>query len=321
MSTTQLSIVAPMHNEAEGMGGFFSRLLPVLEATTLPYEIICVNDGSTDATLAQLLLYRDANPRIKIVDLSRNFGKDVALTAGMDHATGSAVIPIDADLQDPPELIHELIAKWREGYEVVYATRRTREGDSPLKRFTARLFYRILDRLSDVHVPHDTGDFRLLDRRAADAIKRLPERARFMKGLFSWVGFKQTAVYYDRSRREAGDSKWHYLALFRFAIDGITSLSSVPLRMWTYLGLLVSLPAFLYAAFLIVRTLIYGIDVPGYASLIVVVLFFGGVQLIGLGVLGEYVGRIYNEVKQRPLYLVSDLYGFDSERKTGEPAK
>lgn len=310
----ELSVVVPMYNEAAGLEHFFARLVPVLEQLGLPYEIICVNDGSTDDTLPRLLELRRRHPAIKVLDLSRNFGKDLALSAGLDYARGAAVVPIDADLQDPPELIPELVARWRQGYEVVYATRRSRQGEGWLKRVTANLFYRVIDRLADRPIPRDTGDFRLLDRRAAEALRRLPERTRFMKGLFAWVGFRQTGVLYDRAPRQAGRTTWNYWRLWNFALDGITSFSSLPLKVWSYVGLAVSLLAFLYAAFLIVRTLVYGIDVPGYASLMVVVLFLGGVQLITLGVLGEYLGRVYVEVKGRPLYLVRDAYGLEEER-------
>jgi glycosyltransferase involved in cell wall biosynthesis len=306
----QLSIVAPMFNEAENLDRLFERLTAVLGKIGLSYEIICVNDGSSDATLQKLLQHREKNPTIKIVDLSRNFGKDIALTAGIDHACGAAVIPIDSDLQDPPELIDAMVKKWREGFEVVYATRRSRQGESFAKQITASFFYRIFNSLTDVKMPLNTGDFRLLDRKAVDALSRMPERSRFMKGLFAWVGFRQTAVEYDRDARHAGTSKWNYWRLWNFAIDGITAFSSLPLRVWTYVGVAISFLSFCYATFLIVRTLYLGhVDVPGYASTIVVVLFLGGIQLITLGVLGEYLGRIYVEVKGRPLYLVREAHG------------
>lgn len=304
----ELSVVAPMYNEAENLTYFFERVTKVLQKLNLSYEIVCVNDGSRDATLAGLLAQREKNPAIKVVDLSRNFGKDIALTAGIDHATGAAVIPIDSDLQDPPELIEELVKKWREGFEVVYATRRSRQGESMFKRATAVLFYKLFDRLTDVKMPRNTGDFRLIDRKAVEALKRLPERNRFLKGLFAWVGFRQTAVLYDREPRHAGTTKWNYWRLWNFALDGITGFSSIPLRVWTYVGMLISSCAFLYALFLIIRTFVHGKDWPGYASTMVAILFLGGIQLITLGVLGEYLARIYNEVKGRPLYLVRDKH-------------
>jgi glycosyltransferase involved in cell wall biosynthesis len=305
----ELSVVAPMFNEVENLDYFFERVSSVLKKTGLSYEIVCINDGSRDGTLAGLLKHREANPAIKIIDLSRNFGKDIALTAGLDHAQGDAVIPIDSDLQDPPELIEELLNKWREGYEVIYATRRSRQGESLLKRLSASIFYQLFDHLTDVKMPRNTGDFRLMDRRAVDALKRMPERNRFLKGLFAWVGFRQTAVLYDREKRHAGKTKWNYWRLWNFALDGITGFSSIPLRVWTYIGTIISLFAFLYALFLIGLKLIRGNDVPGYSSLMVAVLFLGGIQLITLGVLGEYMARIYNEVKGRPLYLIREMHG------------
>jgi glycosyltransferase involved in cell wall biosynthesis len=311
----QLSIVAPMFNEAANLDRLFERLTAVLSKLAMSYEIICVNDGSSDDTLQKLLAHRAKNPAIKIVDLSRNFGKDIALTAGIDHARGAAVVPIDSDLQDPPELIEELVKKWREGYEVVYATRRSRQGESWFKQTTASFFYRIFDHLTDVKMPRNTGDFRLLDRKAVDALTRLPERSRFMKGLFAWVGFKQTSVMYDREARHAGETKWNYWRLWNFALDGITSFSSLPLRVWTYAGMVISSLAFFYATFLIIRVLVKGKDVEGYASTIVVILFLGGIQLITLGVLGEYLGRIYVEVKARPLYLVREVHGVEKAKE------
>ncbi len=313
----ELSIVVPMYNETDNLIQFFSRLETVLNRLKISYEIVCVNDGSTDNTLAQLLEHQKHNPFIKIVELSRNFGKEIALTAGIEHTSGSAVIPIDADLQDQPELIGELLAKWREGYDMVYATRRIRRGETFIKQFTAKLFYRVIDAMSDIYIPKNTGDFRLMDRSVINALSQLPERTRFMKGLFAWVGFKQTAIYYDREPRQAGESKWNYWRLWNFAIDGITSFSAIPLKMWSYIGLFLSFMSMLYATFLIVRTLIMGIDLPGYASMMVVILFLGGIQLITLGVIGEYLGRIYTEVKARPLYLVRSLYGFKTEENNG----
>lgn len=310
-----LSIVVPMYNEQDNVDPLFARVEPVVEDLVAPldegYEIICVDDGSTDATLARLLAHRQRNPAIKVVSLSRNFGKDIALSAGLDHAVGSAVIPIDADLQDPPELIPELFAKWLEGHDVVYATRVSRESDGKLKRLTARWFYRIHNKLAEIDIPSDTGDFRLMDRRVNDALRALPERNRFMKGLFTWVGFEQTGIAYERPTRARGTSKWRYWRLWNFALDGITSSTTLPLRVWTYAGAVISLLAFAYAGFLIVRTLILGVDVPGYASLMVVVLLLGGVNLLTLGIMGEYLGRIYTEVKGRPLYLVRERHGFE----------
>ena len=307
-----ISIVVPLYNEELNIDYLLERLRSVLSHLNMTYEIVAVNDGSRDNTLECLIEHHLQDPRLKVVNLSRNYGKEIALSAGLDHANGEAVIPIDADLQDPPELIEDLVAKWQEGYDVVYATRRSRQGESWLKRLTANAFYRIIDSMSRVPIPRDTGDFRLIDRRVVDAIKRLPERTRFMKGLFAWVGYKQTSVLFDRPSRYKGGSKWNYWRLWNFALDGITSFSFVPLKVWSYIGLLVAIPSFFYATFLVLRTLVLGIDLPGYASIMVAVLFLGGVQLVSLGVIGEYLGRVYEEVKGRPLYLVRETYGFES---------
>jgi glycosyltransferase involved in cell wall biosynthesis len=309
----ELSIVVPVHNEATGLDDFFTRLLAVLARVGLSHEIICIDDGSTDESLARLLELRARVPAIKVLSLSRNFGKDVALSAGLDHAAGAAVIPIDSDLQDPPELIEQMVAKWREGFDIVYATRVRRTGESIARRAAAKYFYRIFDRITDVPIPHDTGDFRLLDRRVVDVLVRLPERTRFMKGLFAWVGFRQTSLTFERPQRHAGATKWNYWRLWNFALDAVTSFSSLPLKIWSYLGLVISILAFLYALFLASLKIFRGIDVPGYASLMVAVLFFGGVQLITLGIIGEYLSRVYNEVKGRPLYLVRESWGLDEE--------
>lgn len=315
----ELSIVVPLYNEELNIAYLFERLESVLERIESTYEIVCVNDGSRDNTLKCLVDNHYRNPAIKVVNLSRNFGKEIALTAGIDYAVGAAVIPIDADLQDPPELIGELVEKWREGYDVVYATRRSRQGESWLKRFTALAFYNTIGKMSRVPIPSNTGDFRLLDRKVVEALKKLPERTRFMKGLFAWVGFKQTSVMFDRQPRLKGKTTWNYWRLWNFAIDGITSFSLLPLKIWTYIGLVISLISFLYASFLIIRTLIYGVDWPGYASLMVAVLFLGGIQLLTLGIIGEYLGRVYEEVKSRPLYLVRELYGIESQTELITP--
>ncbi|HBL13436.1 MAG TPA: glycosyltransferase [Cyanobacteria bacterium UBA11162] len=311
----ELSVVIPLYNEESSIDSLFQRLFSVLRRIDTSYEIVCVNDGSQDDTLTRLVDYHYRNPAIKVVNLSRNFGKEVALTAGIDYAAGAAVIPIDADLQDPPELISQLITKWREGYDVVYATRRSRQGESWLKRWTANAFYRTIGRMSRVPIPRDTGDFRLLDRRVVEALKQMPERTRFMKGLFAWVGFKQTSILFDREPRLQGTTTWNYWKLWNFALDGITSFSFLPLKIWSYVGLTISLLSFLYATFLIIRTLILGIQVPGYASIMVGMLFLGGIHLVTLGIIGEYLGRVYEEVKGRPLYFVRESYGFDRNRR------
>ena len=316
LDSSEISVVIPLYNESENIEYLFTRLIAVLDTLQINYEIICVNDGSRDNTLEKLIQCNQQNPVIKVINLSRNFGKEIALTAGIDHAVGAAIIPIDADLQDPPELIAQLIDKWREGYDVVYATRRSRRGESWLKKVTAKAFYQTLGKLSPVPIPADTGDFRLLDRRVVEAIKKLPERTRFMKGLFAWVGYRQTSVLFDRHPRHLGNSNWNYWKLWNFALNGIISFSFLPLKVWSYVGVTVSFISLLYAFYLVVRTIILGVDVPGYASLMVAILFLGGIQLITLGVLGEYLGRVYEEVKGRPLYFVREKYGFKTEQIT-----
>lgn len=308
--TPLISIVAPFYNEERNADKFFREVIAVMEEIAAKWEIICVDDGSQDSTLKCLLAAAGKNPRIKVLALSRNFGKESALTAGIESASGDVVVLIDADLQDPPGLIGEMLAKWREGYDVVYGVRQSRNDDTLAKRITARGFYRIFNSLTSVPVPANTGDFRLMDRRVADRLRELPERTRFMKGLFAWLGYRSAAVFYDRPGRAEGQSTWSYWKLWNFALDGLTSFSTVPLRVWTYIGLIVSLLSFGYASFLVFRTLIAGVDLPGYASLMVVILFLGGIQLISLGVLGEYLGRVFIEVKQRPIYLIDKVYHF-----------
>ena len=308
-----LSVVVPMYNEEEGTELFFARLVPVLEKITTDFEIVCVDDGSSDRTMVNLMRHHGRDSRIKVLSLSRNFGKDTALSAGLDYARGQAVVPIDADLQDPPELIADMVAKWREGFEVVYARRSHRDSDDMSKRVTASLFYRIHNWIADVRIPDNTGDFRLMDRRVVEAIKHLPEKTRFMKGLFAWVGFKQTGIEYRREARAAGTTKWRYWKLWNFAIDGITGSSTIPLRLWTYFGAVLAVATVGYAAWLLVYTMIHGNDVPGYASLMVAVLFLGSINILATGILGEYVGRIYTEVRNRPLYLVREMRGIETQ--------
>ena len=304
-----------MYNEEAVCNQFFARTIPILERLTSDYEIICINDGSHDNTLALLKNFRAGNNRIKVVNLTRNFGKEAALTAGINYSGGDCVVPLDADLQDPPELIPELVAGWREGYDVVLAVRSDRSSDSFCKRLTANLFYRLMQRISDIAIPSNTGDFRLMDRKVVEALKNLPERTRFMKGLFAWLGFSQIVVPYVRPPRTAGTTKWHYWKLWNFALDGIFSFTTLPLRIWTYLGLGASFFGLTYMSIIIMRTLFFGVDVPGYASLLVTILFFSGLQMIGMGVLGEYLGRVFIESKQRPLYLVRDALGFEETRR------
>ena len=310
-----LSIIVPVKDEEEAIAPFIARVGAVLNALDDPaakaWEILFVDDGSSDNTLAAIVVASQADPRIRAISFSRNFGKEPALSAGLDFARGAAVIPIDVDLQDPPEVIGDMIKAWRAGHEVVYGVRRNRASDSLPKRLTADLYYRAHNRLSHDKIPEHAGDFRLLDRKVVDVIKAMPERNRFMKGLFAWSGFKQTAVEYDRVERNVGTTKFRYWKLWTLALDGITSASTAPLRIWSYIGVIVALLSFLYALYIIVITIITGVDAPGYASLMTAVLFFGGLQLISLGVLGEYVGRILVETKQRPLYVVRETFGID----------
>lgn len=304
-----LSIVVPVLNESLTLKPFFYEIITILESVTSDWEIICVNDGSSDDTLERLEAFHLQEKRIRVISFSRNFGKESALSAGLDYAAGEAVIPIDVDLQDPPSLIVEMVEKWREGYKVVIATRRSRAGESLVKRYTAHLFYKLIATISKTSIPHNTGDFRLMDRQVVEAVKLLSERTRFMKGLLAWVGFSTYQLYYDRQPRVSGTTKWNYIKLFRLALDGIFSFTTLPLKIWTYLGLFISGLSFFYALFLIGRTLVYGIDVPGYSSIMVAILFMGGIQLISLGVMGEYIGRMFNETKRRPLYIIEKKIG------------
>jgi len=318
-SNLELSLVAPCYNEEHAVGAFFRAVKAELDGLDVSWEIICINDGSRDQTLQQLLAEAERDSRVRVVDFARNFGKEAALTAGLELARGRAVVPIDVDLQDPPELIGAMLAKWREGYDVVYATRAARNSDGIAKKISAACFYRLYNVLTNDTIPNNAGDFRLMDRRVVDVVNTLQERNRFMKGLLSWPGFRQAEVTYKRPSRSGGESKFNYWRLWNFALDGITSFSTVPLRIWTYIGACVALLSFLYAAFLIVRTLALGVDVPGYASLMVVILFLGGVQLISLGVIGEYLGRAYEEVKRRPLYVVRRAYNFADDAEALTP--
>lgn len=315
MSTPFLSVIVPVKDEEEAIGPFVQRMVGVLDVLRDPagrpvgWEILFVDDGSSDRTMAAIRDAHDADPRIAALSLSRNFGKEAALSAGLDTARGAVVVPIDVDMQDPPEVIGAMIDKWREGFEVVYGVRRNRLTDSLPKRLTADLYYRAHNWLSMDKIPEHAGDFRLLDRQVVEVIKRMPERNRFMKGLFAWSGFRQTAVEYDRAERAVGTTKFNYWKLWQLAIDGITSASTAPLRVWSYLGAIIAMFALVYAVFIGVRTLIYGADVAGYPSLMVAILFMGGVQLLSLGILGEYVGRILVETKNRPIYIIRQRLG------------
>ncbi|WP_042337656.1 glycosyltransferase family 2 protein [Paraburkholderia ferrariae] len=312
-----ISLVAPFYNECEAVETFFERVLDVLgRVPAIRFEIVCVNDGSRDGTLEKLVAMSERDRRVKVVDFTRNFGKEAALTAGLDEASGDAVVVIDADLQDPPSLIPEMIERWRAGAEVVLARRASRACDSFLKRTTAALFYRVHNKLSEVKIPENVGDFRLMDRQVVNALRSLPERHRFMKGLFAWVGFQTVTIDYERPPRTAGNTKFSGWRLWNFALEGITSFSTVPLRSWTYIGGAIALLAFCYGGFIIGRTVLFGNPVPGYASLISVLLFMSGIQLAGIGVIGEYIGRIYDESKKRPIYLIRRRYEAPSKVST-----
>jgi glycosyltransferase involved in cell wall biosynthesis len=313
-----LTLIAPVKDEEQAIGPFIARVAPILDglfpdAEAPSWEILFVDDGSEDGTMPAILAAHHKEPRVRALSLSRNFGKEAALTAGLDHAQGQAVIPIDVDLQDPPEVIGAMLAKWRDGYEVVYGVRTNRETDSLPKRLTADLYYRAHNYLSSDKIPEHAGDFRLLDRSVVEIIKAMPERNRFMKGLFAWSGFRQAAVEYARAERAHGTTKFRYWKLWTLALDGITSASTMPLRIWSYIGVVIAGFTLLYAVWVVIKTILWGSDVAGYPSLIVAILFFGSVQLISLGVLGEYVGRILIETKRRPLYVVRKKVGFPDE--------
>lgn len=302
-----VSVVAPAYNEEEGLKAFVARVGAVMAASGYPYEIVFVNDGSTDSTLHAMHELRAFDPCITIVNLSRNFGKEIAMTAGIAEASGDVLVIIDTDLQDPPELIPQMIAGYVEGYDMVYAQRIEREGETWLKKATARAFYRLASRIGPAPIPENVGDYRLISRRVADALLQVREHHRFMKGLYAWVGFPQKAIPYVRQARYAGMTKWNYLKLWNFALEGITSFTILPLKLATYVGFSISLLAFVYGAFIVIRTLLFGDVVQGFPTIMAVMLFLGGVQLIVLGLIGEYLGRIFNETKHRPLYLVESV--------------
>jgi len=305
---TEISIVCPCFNEEEVIDIFLEKISLVLQKIDLPYEIIFVNDGSTDKTLEKLLSVQKEYKEIKIINLSRNFGKESALTAGLDKANGEVIIPIDVDLQDPPELIEDFIFHWKEGNEVVLAKRVDRTSDSFSKRVSATLFYRFHNKITDTSLPENVGDYRLITRKVLTALQQLPENQRFMKGIFAWVGFKTAVVEYKREERQAGETSFNGWKLWNLAIEGITSFSTLPLKIWFYLGIVISFISFIYGSIIIIKTIIFGIDVPGYASTMTTILFLGGIQLIGIGVLGEYIGRIYMESKRRPTYIIESEY-------------
>lgn len=318
-----VSIVAPAYNEARNLAHFLAAITPVLDGLGEPWEIVFVDDGSRDDTLGILLAARATDPRIKVVGLARNFGKDVALSAGLAHARGRAVIPIDCDLQHPPALIPELVAKWRAGADMVLAVRNRRDEEGVVRRIAARAYYSLMRRMTHVAIPPNAGDFRLLDRKIVDVINQMPERCRFMKGIFAWPGFKTEAVTFQAQVRGAGRSSFSLWKLWRFALDGLFSFSTVPLKMWTYVGGLCAAGAFVYGVITLIEKIVYGIAAPGYASLLIVLLFFNGLLMLSNGIQGEYLARIFDEVKGRPLFVVASRWGFDDAvvRTSGPPAE
>lgn len=303
-----ISLICPCYNEEAVVTLFLQTLIPILIDTAQSFEIIFINDGSTDATLLTLLQAKENYQNIKILNFSRNFGKEAALSAGLQHAQGEVVIPIDVDLQDPPKLITLFLQKWEEGYDVVVAKRVDRSSDNFFKRISSSLFYKVYNKVADISIPSNVGDYRLMSRKVVNSINALPENQRFMKGLFTWVGYKTAIIEYKRVPRIAGKSNFTSWKLWNFALDGITSFSTTPLKLSLYTGILIAFFAFIYGSVIITRTLIYGIDMPGYASLLSTILFLGGIQLISIGILGEYIGRTYSESKQRPAYIIDTIH-------------
>jgi glycosyltransferase involved in cell wall biosynthesis len=304
-----LSVIVPVYNEQEGIPTLHQRLGQVLDDLGCSAEIIFIDDGSRDNSAALLRALATHDPRVLVLGLSRNFGKEIAVSAGIDYAHGDAVVVLDADLQDPPELIASMMEQWRAGADCVLMKRASRDGETWLKKATSSWFYRLLRKIGDVDIPRDVGDFRLMSRRAVDALRRCQERTRYMKGLFAWVGYPTVTLTYEREARHAGTSKWNYWRLWNLALEGITSFSTAPLKIAGYVGLFVALSAFFYSAWVFIKAALWGDPVPGYPSLMMVVLFLGGTQLLALGIIGEYLARIFVEVKQRPLYLVADVTG------------
>jgi len=319
MESPVVSIVAPAYNEADNLAAFVAAMTPVLDSLGEPWEIVFVDDGSRDDTLGILLAARATDPRLKIVGLARNFGKDVALSAGLAHARGRAVIPIDCDLQHPPELIPPMVARWRAGADMVIGMRTRRSEEGVVRRTGAGLYYGLMRRMTNVEIPPNAGDFRLLDRKIVDVINQMPERCRFMKGIFAWPGFKTETIEFQANVRAGGRSNWSLWKLWRFALDGLFSFSTVPLKMWTYLGGLSALGAFIYLMITLIQKLCFGISAPGYASLLIVVLFFNGLLLLSNGIQGEYIARIFEEVKGRPLFVVGNKWGFDEPAVRAAP--
>ena len=317
---TELTVIIPVLNEAENIAPLLARLVPILNRCVASYQVVFVDDGSTDATLAAIARAHEADPSICAISLSRNFGKEVAIAAGLDHASGAASVIIDADLQHPPEMIETFVARWREGYKNVYGQRVDRSDDSRLRRALTQRFYKIFGSVGETRLPEGAGDFRLLDAQAVAALRALRERARFNKGLYAWIGFKSVGVPFDVETRAFGQSKFSYRKLTRFALDGLMSFSTLPLMVWTYVGTIISVFSMATAVYFVGATMISGVDVPGFASLIVSVTFLAGIQLLSLGVLGEYIGRIFAEVKGRPLYIVERRVGATQAQAMDVPA-
>jgi len=313
VASPKLSVIIPVHNESANIGPLCERLFPVLERTGLSWEAVFVDDGSRDDTLDVIRSLSRMEPRVGAISFSRNFGKEIAIAAGLDHARGSAVVIMDADLQHPPEMIEAFVERWRQGYDMVYGQRTDRSDETRVKRGFAHLFYRLFARFGEIGLPEGAGDFRLIDRKGVEVLRTMGEKARFSKGLYAWIGFKSTGVPFVVEERRFGASKWSFRKLFRFAFDGIAAFSTVPLRIWTYLGFLISFFSIATALYFLIRTLLFGSDLPGFPSLIVSIMFFSGIQLMSLGIIGEYVGRIFAEVKRRPLYVVAERIGGAAE--------
>ena len=303
---TLLSVLVPVYNEEECIRILYDRLVTVLSGLSCKSEILFVNDGSTDKTLSLVRELQSKDKNVSFIDLSRNFGKEIAMAAGIDYIKGDALVIIDADLQDPPELIHEMVRELEKGYDDVYAKRLNRKGETPLKKITSKLYYRLLKDIADIPIQEDTGDYRMFSKRAIDALRKLKENERNMKGLFSYIGFKKKPIYYERDARVAGNTKWNYWKLTNLAIKGFTSFSKTPLRIVSFSGLAISLIAFIYLVTVVVRAAIWGDPVTGYPSLMSVILFIGGVQLLALGIIGEYLGIIFSETKKRPIYYINE---------------
>jgi polyisoprenyl-phosphate glycosyltransferase len=317
VASPKLSVIIPVHNESANIAPLCERLLPILDRITSTWEVVFVDDGSRDDTLDIIRGISRTEPRIGAISFSRNFGKEIAIAAGLDHVRGDGVVIMDADLQHPPEMIEAFVERWREGFLMVYGQRTDRTDETRVKRGFAHLFYKLFARFGEIPLPEGAGDFRLIDRKGVEVLRTLGEKARFSKGLYAWIGFKATGVPFVVEERRFGTTKWSFRKLFRFAFDGIAAFSTVPLRIWTYIGFLISFLAIATAVYFMIRTLLFGTDLPGFPSLIVSIMFFSGIQLMSLGIVGEYVGRIFAEVKRRPLYVVAERIAGAAEDSSG----